>query len=153
MAKTSEQKKVDAARVVDVGNIVGLAEIAERTGSTPHAVWNWTKRYEFPKPIATVSGRPVYDWSEVDEWNSNWERSKGGYHTHKTRTETTAKKAAPRRKAAKETTGDDKASGAKKATRPAAKRAAKPAAAAPAEESTPNNVTPLRRSRRASRSS
>lgn len=134
-------------RMVAVDNIVGLAEIAERTGSTPHAVWNWTKRYDgdhpFPKPIATASGRPVYDWAEVEEWNNNWTRSKGGWHTHKTQ-RTTAKKTTPRRQFME---GDDDGTRSNRAKKTTAKRTAKRAASKPAQKVA--TVTPIRRARRA----
>jgi predicted DNA-binding transcriptional regulator AlpA len=133
-------------RMVAVDNIVGLAEIAERTGSTPHAVWNWTKRYDgdhpFPKPIAVASGRPVYDWVEVEEWNNNWVRSKGGWHTHKTQRDGT-KKSAPRRQFME---GDDDDSRPARAKKTTAKRTTKRAASKPAEHLAP--VTPIRRARR-----
>lgn len=143
--KSSEQPSAEP-RMVAVDNIVGLAEIAERTGSTPHAVWNWTKRYDgdhpFPKPIAIASGRPVYDWAEVEEWNNNWVRSKGGWHTHKSQREGT-KKTAPRRQFME---GDDDGTRPSRAKKATAKRVAKRPAAKPAEKVA--SVTPIRRARR-----
>lgn len=70
-------------RSIAVEDIVGLSEIATRTGSTTQTVWNWTRKEDFPKPVTRVSTRPVWDWSEVDEWNRSWVRSKGGHPTHR----------------------------------------------------------------------
>ena len=77
------RRTVTSSRTVKVDNIVGLTEIAERTGSSKQTVWSWTSREGFPEPIARVSGRPVWNWPEVSKWNSSWVRSKGGYPTHK----------------------------------------------------------------------
>lgn len=147
-SKASEQP-----RTIAVDNIVGLAEIAERTGATAHAVWNWTKRYEdnhpFPKPITTVSGRPVYDWDEVKTWNETWERSKGGYHTHKTRKETTTASRKQFMEGDDDGTKPAKSRAKKSTAKPAAKR---PAAKKPAAEAGGATVTPIRRARRARRS-
>ena len=138
--QTTSKSRADD-RLVKASNIVGLAEIAERTKSTPHAVWNWTKRYEgdhpFPTPIATASGRPVYDWAEVEDWNKNWVRSKGGWHTHQSQREQ-PKKTTSRRQYME---GDDDG------TRPS--RAKKAPARKPASKSTGGaTVTPIRRARR-----
>lgn len=84
MGKTSEQTHIA------INDIVGLAEIAERTGSTARAVWNWTRRYNFPKPLLRVSNTPVWDWKDVEEWHNGWTPSKGGWHTHKAHREETS---------------------------------------------------------------
>lgn len=44
-------------------------EIARLVGVTRSAVSNWRKRYDdFPKPIHTYSGVPVFDRAEVLHW-------------------------------------------------------------------------------------
>lgn len=100
-SKKTPSEQSASSRLVQAGNIVGMIEIAERTGSTSHAVWNWTKRYDFPEPIARVSNKPVFDWEEVNTWNQNWERSKGGFHTHKAQREPAKKTTAAKRPAKK----------------------------------------------------
>lgn len=75
-----------ADRCVAVDDIVGLAEIAKRTSNSTQTVWNWTHKDGFPEAITKVSGRPVWDWKEVDSWNRSWVRSKGGFPTHRSRT-------------------------------------------------------------------
>ena len=74
-----------ASRTIKVENIVGLSEVASRCGSTPHAVWNWTQRPDFPEPITRVSNKPVWNWLDIDKWNKSWVRSKGGSPTHKSK--------------------------------------------------------------------
>lgn len=96
-------------RMVKVSDIVGMDEIARRTGTSSHAVWNWTKRYDFPEEITRVSGKPAYDWAEVSVWEKNWVRSKGGYHTHKAKDAAPAKKTAAKKVAAKKTAPAKKA--------------------------------------------
>lgn len=93
MPKASEQTHIA------INDIVGLAEIAERCETTARAVWNWTRRYTFPKALVRVSNTPIWDWNEVKEWHDNWVPSKGGWHTHKAQREAAAKttKRKPRR--------------------------------------------------------
>lgn len=87
MGKTSEHKQQTH---IAINDIVGLSEIAERTSSSARAVWNHTRRYNFPKPIVRVSNTPLWDWNEVKGFYEGWEPSKGGWHTHKAQRETTA---------------------------------------------------------------
>lgn len=97
-ATTLKKKKSDPeVRVVATRNIVGQAAIAKRFKTTGQAVWNWTQRPDFPAPLPdTDCGRPVWDWEEVQTWERNWVRSKGGWHTHKTHQEN-GNGSAPRR--------------------------------------------------------
>lgn len=55
---------------VDVDDLVGAAEIAERLGvKRPHLIHDWRRRYpEFPKPIIELIGILLWDWSEVQDW-------------------------------------------------------------------------------------
>lgn len=57
-------------RKVDVNELVGTGEIAERLGlARPETVHNWRNRYaDFPKPIARISHTHVWAWSDVERW-------------------------------------------------------------------------------------
>ena len=85
-------KAKDEDRVIRVGDIVGMPEIANRTGTSARAVWNHTRRYAFPAPVTRTSNTPLWDWNDVKEFYDAWEPSKGGYHTHKAQREAVAAK-------------------------------------------------------------
>lgn len=91
MSKSSEQTHIA------INDIVGLSEIADRCDTTARAVWNWTRRYTFPKPFVRISNTPLWDWNEVKAWHEGWEPSKGGWHTHKAQRESAKKPRRPRR--------------------------------------------------------
>jgi hypothetical protein len=57
-------------RRVNVDDIVGTAEIAERLGlAYPETVLNWKNRYEdFPEPIAKLRRAHVWAWPDVERW-------------------------------------------------------------------------------------
>lgn len=56
--------------------IVGVAEIAERTGSTVNTVHSWRRRHaDFPAPVATLAMGPVWLWSDVAHWIARSTRS------------------------------------------------------------------------------
>lgn len=98
MSKSSEQTHIA------INDIVGLAEIAERLEATSRQVWNWTRRYTFPKPLVRVSNTPIWDWNDVQEWHKSWVPSKGGWHTHKAQREAATK---PKRSRKQFMEGDD----------------------------------------------
>jgi hypothetical protein len=62
----------------DQVDLVGVPEIAERLGVPRRSVitWRYTHRRRppkppwqpFPEPRLVVSGRPVWDWAEVERW-------------------------------------------------------------------------------------
>lgn len=81
--KKSQPQPESEVRMVRADNIVGQIAIARRFNTSAQAVWNWTQRPDFPEPLPSDCGRPVWDWEEVVDWEKNWVRSKGGYHTHK----------------------------------------------------------------------
>lgn len=90
-ATTQKTKKSTSAdepevRMIRTDNIVSQSAIARRFSASDQAVWNWTHREDFPEPLPdTDAGRPLWDWEEVQEWEKNWVRSKGGFHTHRNR--------------------------------------------------------------------
>lgn len=83
MPATTPKKTTEEVRLVRADMIVGQSAIAQRFGISSQAAWNWTQRPDFPKPLPADCGRPVWDWEEVRDWEKNWVRSKGGWHTHR----------------------------------------------------------------------
>ncbi|HEY9556849.1 MAG TPA: hypothetical protein VIR58_08940 [Acidimicrobiales bacterium] len=57
-------------RKVDVGDLVGATEIAERLGlSHSQTVHTLRRRYpDFPQPVATLQRAHVWAWPDVEEW-------------------------------------------------------------------------------------
>ena len=55
---------------VDVEDLVGAAEIAQRLGvKRPHLIHDWRRRYsEFPKPVVQLKGTLVWDWRDIECW-------------------------------------------------------------------------------------
>lgn len=51
-------------------DVVGVAEIAHRAGTTPNMVQAWRSRYreDFPAPHAELSMGPVWLWDTVHAW-------------------------------------------------------------------------------------
>jgi len=51
------------------GDLVSVAEMAQRTGRPVSTVQTWRRRYEtFPSPLAALATGPVWDWDEVERW-------------------------------------------------------------------------------------
>jgi len=59
-------------RKVDVDDLVGAAEIAERLGvKRPHLIHDWRRRHpEFPQPVVELKGTLIWLWPEVKRWAS-----------------------------------------------------------------------------------
>lgn len=62
-------------RRIDVENIVGAAEIANRLGvRRPQVVHDWIRRFPadsahpFPPHVAQISKAKVWNWPEVERW-------------------------------------------------------------------------------------
>lgn len=57
-------------RKVDVSDLVGAAEIAERLSlSHPQNVHTMRRRYaDFPDPVATLRQAMVWNWPDVERW-------------------------------------------------------------------------------------
>jgi len=57
-------------RKVDVDDLVGAAEIAERLGvKRPHLIHDWRRRHpEFPQPVLELKGTLIWLWPEVERW-------------------------------------------------------------------------------------
>jgi hypothetical protein len=57
-------------RKVDVNDLVGAAEIAERLHlAHRETVHLWRRRYpDFPAPIASLRTALVWSWTDVEKW-------------------------------------------------------------------------------------
>jgi predicted DNA-binding transcriptional regulator AlpA len=57
-------------RKVDVDQLIGAAEIAERLGvRRPNVVHDWRRRYpDFPQPVAKLRQALVWTWPDVERW-------------------------------------------------------------------------------------
>lgn len=56
-------------RRLDVEQLVGTAEIAERVGVGGSVVGDWRRRYpEFPAPVARLAMGALWHWPEVERW-------------------------------------------------------------------------------------
>jgi hypothetical protein len=57
-------------RRLDVDQLVGTAEIAERLGlAHPETVHDWRRRHpEFPAPVARLRIGYIWYWPEVERW-------------------------------------------------------------------------------------
>jgi hypothetical protein len=57
-------------RRVDVEQLVGVTEIAQRLGlKTAGTVHDWRRRYpEFPEPVAKLAMGVVFVWPDVEAW-------------------------------------------------------------------------------------
>jgi chromosome partitioning protein len=58
------------ARLINPGDLVGAAEIAERLGlSHAPSVHAWRRRYEdFPEPVAELRMGLIWAWKDVEAW-------------------------------------------------------------------------------------
>lgn len=64
---TSVVWQTDAMRI-DVEDLVGMMEIADRLGVQRQTVRLWRHRGVFPEPLAVVSRTPLWRWRDVDKW-------------------------------------------------------------------------------------
>jgi hypothetical protein len=57
-------------RKVDVDDLVGAAEIADRLDvAHRETVINWRRRYpDFPQPVAELRGALIWSWPDVEAW-------------------------------------------------------------------------------------
>jgi hypothetical protein len=65
-------------RLVDLADLVGRAEIAERAGIKLQTVDTWRRRYPtFPAPMGLISGTPIWYWPDVRAWIDGTPRDVG----------------------------------------------------------------------------
>ena len=57
-------------RRVDVDDLVGAQEIADRLGvSRPQVVHEWRRRHaDFPEPVVTLTMGLLWAWPDVEAW-------------------------------------------------------------------------------------
>ena len=57
-------------RKIDVDDLVGTAEIADRLGLARYeTVHNWRRRYpDFPEPVVQLRQAFVWAWPDVEAW-------------------------------------------------------------------------------------
>lgn len=57
-------------RKLDVDDLVGAAEIAERLGlAQVQTVHTWRRRYEdFPEPVAQLRQALIWSWQDIEAW-------------------------------------------------------------------------------------
>jgi len=54
---------------------VGADDIAQRLGVQANTVHIWRKRGLLPEPKWTVSGRPCWNWPDVEKWAKETKRA------------------------------------------------------------------------------
>jgi hypothetical protein len=53
----------------DLGDLVSVAEIAQRAGVAVATVQSWRRRRtDFPEPVVRLAAGPVWRWDTVAEW-------------------------------------------------------------------------------------
>lgn len=71
-----------SARLVNPSDLVGVAEIAVRTGVTSTAVANWSARpNDFPAPVRTLICGPIWAWPAVADWLTKHDMPHPSYAT------------------------------------------------------------------------
>lgn len=50
------------------GELVGLTEIAERFGVARNSAWRWSRRPDFPEPVARLTAGTVWNAADIDTW-------------------------------------------------------------------------------------
>jgi predicted DNA-binding transcriptional regulator AlpA len=48
--------------------LAGLSEVADLLGVTKRTAQRYTKRADFPEPIATLAATPVWKQRDVEKW-------------------------------------------------------------------------------------
>ena len=65
-------------RKVEVDDLVGAAEIAERLGlAQVQTVHSWRRRYpDFPAPVAQLRQAMIWSWPDVESWAQATDRAR-----------------------------------------------------------------------------
>lgn len=64
-----QRQSADVRRAFTSADVVGPREVAGRLGVGVSAVSNWqTRDQRFPRPVARVSGVPLWTWGAVETW-------------------------------------------------------------------------------------
>jgi hypothetical protein len=65
--------------VIDLDDVVGQAEVADRLGVRVQQVYMWEKRRagtKFPERLTTLRMGPLYSWSAVQSWHQGYRPDK-----------------------------------------------------------------------------
>lgn len=57
----------------------GVSDLARKYGVNLSTVSNWRNRYEdFPEPLTSISGAPVFSFKQVAKWyrSKSWKKGK-----------------------------------------------------------------------------
>lgn len=67
--RTSEGAAPYDSSLTGESDLVGVAEIATRSGRPVSTIQSWRRRHAgFPMPFATLASGPVWRWPSVDRW-------------------------------------------------------------------------------------
>ena len=50
--------------------LVGLSEIAKLHEVARNSAWRWSRRPDFPEPLARLASGPIWRRAEIDAWAS-----------------------------------------------------------------------------------
>jgi hypothetical protein len=69
-------------RKVDVADLVGAAEIANRLGvGSVQTVHSWRRRHpDFPAPVAHLNQGIIWNWPDVERWAKATGRASASSH-------------------------------------------------------------------------
>jgi predicted DNA-binding transcriptional regulator AlpA len=56
------------AQIIDLNNLLGLAEIAERYDLSYSTALSWTRSRGFPVPVKVFKMGPAWLAGDIDEW-------------------------------------------------------------------------------------
>jgi predicted DNA-binding transcriptional regulator AlpA len=49
-------------------DLLGIAEIAAAFGVQRNSAWRWSRRDDFPDPVARLSSGPIYRRRDIKRW-------------------------------------------------------------------------------------
>jgi predicted DNA-binding transcriptional regulator AlpA len=51
-----------------VEELVGLTEIAKLHGVARNSAWRWSRRSDFPEPVARLATGPIWRRADIEAW-------------------------------------------------------------------------------------
>jgi predicted DNA-binding transcriptional regulator AlpA len=73
--RLAEIKQIEDSRRV---RLAGIKEIATYYDISPQLAYKWSRRHDFPAPLATLAQGNVWDLDEIERWGTRHGRTKGG---------------------------------------------------------------------------